>query len=52
MDNYFFLLAGIQSVACLLFTWISRCYQTRPLRTGAPHLCTGPEDDSYGATGG
>ncbi|XP_010562656.1 PREDICTED: solute carrier family 15 member 3 [Haliaeetus leucocephalus] len=52
MDNYFFLLAGIQSVACLLFTWISRRYQSQPLRMGAPHLCTGPEDDSYGATGG
>ncbi|KAM9606092.1 solute carrier family 15 member 3 isoform 2-T2 [Morphnus guianensis] len=52
MDNYFFLLAGIQAVACLLFTWISRRYQSRPLRTGAPHVCTGPEDDSYGATEG
>ncbi|KGL86322.1 Solute carrier family 15 member 3, partial [Charadrius vociferus] len=27
MDNYFFLLAGIQLVTCLLFTWISRRYQ-------------------------
>ncbi|KAF1443607.1 Solute carrier family 15 member 3, partial [Spheniscus demersus] len=26
MDNYFFLLAGIQSVTCLLFAWISRRY--------------------------
>ncbi|NWQ93880.1 S15A3 protein, partial [Burhinus bistriatus] len=26
MDNYFFLLAGIQSVTCLLFIWISRSY--------------------------
>ncbi|NWH53916.1 S15A3 protein, partial [Fregata magnificens] len=29
MDNYFFLLAGIQSVTCLLFAWISRRYQNR-----------------------
>ncbi|NXS67562.1 S15A3 protein, partial [Pandion haliaetus] len=29
MDNYFFLLGGIQSVACLLFTWISRRYQSQ-----------------------
>uniref|UniRef100_A0A663EY35 Solute carrier family 15 member 3 n=1 Tax=Aquila chrysaetos chrysaetos TaxID=223781 RepID=A0A663EY35_AQUCH len=28
MDNYIFLLAGIQAVACLLFTWISRRYQS------------------------
>ncbi|XP_050752943.1 solute carrier family 15 member 3 [Gymnogyps californianus] len=45
MDNYFFLLAGIQSVTCLLFAWISRRYQSRPPQPGAPHLCTGPEGD-------
>ncbi|NXL37327.1 S15A3 protein, partial [Glaucidium brasilianum] len=28
-DNYFFLLAGIQSITCLIFTWISRHYQHR-----------------------
>ncbi|KFO79610.1 Solute carrier family 15 member 3, partial [Cuculus canorus] len=27
MGNYFFLLAGIQLVTCLLFIWMSRCYQ-------------------------
>ncbi|XP_064309421.1 solute carrier family 15 member 3 isoform X1 [Phalacrocorax carbo] len=42
MDNYFFLLAGIQSVTCLLFAWISRRYQSQPPRPSAPHLCRGP----------
>ncbi|XP_054683371.1 solute carrier family 15 member 3 [Grus americana] len=37
MDNYLFLLAGIQSITCLLFVWISRRYQSRMARTGAPH---------------
>ncbi|KAM6070050.1 LOW QUALITY PROTEIN: solute carrier family 15 member 3 [Theristicus caerulescens] len=45
MDNYFFLLAGIQSVTCLLFAWMSRSYESRPPRPGAPHLCTEPEED-------
>ncbi|CAM9505228.1 unnamed protein product [Bubo scandiacus] len=27
VDNYFFLLAGIQSITCLIFTWISRRYR-------------------------
>uniref|UniRef100_A0A663LYZ5 Solute carrier family 15 member 3 n=1 Tax=Athene cunicularia TaxID=194338 RepID=A0A663LYZ5_ATHCN len=29
VDNYFFLLAGIQSITCFIFTWISRHYQHR-----------------------
>ncbi|NXF56794.1 S15A3 protein, partial [Ciccaba nigrolineata] len=29
VDNYFFLLAGIQSITCLIFTWISRRYRHR-----------------------
>ncbi|KAM6392663.1 solute carrier family 15 member 3 [Pluvialis apricaria] len=45
MDNYFFLLAGIQLVTCLLFAWISRRYQSRPPCPGAPHHCTGPVED-------
>ncbi|KAM6133346.1 LOW QUALITY PROTEIN: solute carrier family 15 member 3 [Phoenicopterus ruber ruber] len=44
MDNYFFLLAGIQSITCLLFAWISRRYRSRPPRLGAPLL--------HGAGGG
>ncbi|XP_059682073.1 solute carrier family 15 member 3 [Gavia stellata] len=44
MDNYFFLLAGIQSITCLIFTWISRRYESWPPRPGAPHLCAGPEE--------
>ncbi|NXH21493.1 S15A3 protein, partial [Bucco capensis] len=26
MENYFFLLAGMQLVTCILFLWLSRCY--------------------------
>lgn len=45
MDNYFFLLAGIQAVTCLLVTWISRRYRRPAPWPGVPHLCRGPEDD-------
>uniref|UniRef100_A0A8C6ZNI2 Solute carrier family 15 member 3 n=1 Tax=Nothoprocta perdicaria TaxID=30464 RepID=A0A8C6ZNI2_NOTPE len=39
MDYYFFLLAGIQLVTCLLFAWISVRYGKQPRRPGACHLC-------------
>ncbi|NXG72444.1 S15A3 protein, partial [Baryphthengus martii] len=29
LDNYLFLLAGIQSITCLLFSWISRRYRSQ-----------------------
>ncbi|XP_069713352.1 solute carrier family 15 member 3 [Phaenicophaeus curvirostris] len=41
MDNYFFLLAGIQLVTCLLFIWISRCHHS----SVPPKLCLGLEED-------
>ncbi|XP_075568388.1 solute carrier family 15 member 3 [Pelecanus crispus] len=45
MDNYFFLLAGIQSITCLLFAWISRRYRSRPPQPAPPIFCTGLEED-------
>ncbi|XP_014804243.1 PREDICTED: solute carrier family 15 member 3 [Calidris pugnax] len=45
MDHYFFLLAGVQLVTCLLVTWMSRRYQSRPPWPSVPHLCRGPEED-------
>ncbi|XP_063187672.1 solute carrier family 15 member 3 [Chroicocephalus ridibundus] len=45
MDNYFFLLAGIQAVTCLLVTWISRRYRSPAPWPGVPHLCRGLQDD-------
>uniref|UniRef100_A0A8C8SAN9 Solute carrier family 15 member 3 n=1 Tax=Pelusios castaneus TaxID=367368 RepID=A0A8C8SAN9_9SAUR len=47
MDYYFFLLAGIQSVTCVLFVWISVRYE-RQQQKQPPNFCRsciGPEGD-------
>uniref|UniRef100_A0A8B9NPY7 Solute carrier family 15 member 3 n=1 Tax=Apteryx owenii TaxID=8824 RepID=A0A8B9NPY7_APTOW len=45
MDYYFFLLAGIQSVTCLLFAWISVHYEKQPRQPGTCRLCVKQEED-------
>ncbi|XP_025965045.1 solute carrier family 15 member 3 [Dromaius novaehollandiae] len=45
MDYYFFLLAGIQSVTCLLFAWISVHYEKQPRHPGSCRLCVEQEED-------
>nr|XP_056707972.1 solute carrier family 15 member 3 [Euleptes europaea] len=43
MDNYFFLLAAIQAVTCVLFVWISIRYENQQ-RPNSCHLCIRQED--------
>uniref|UniRef100_A0A8D0HVR7 Solute carrier family 15 member 3 n=1 Tax=Sphenodon punctatus TaxID=8508 RepID=A0A8D0HVR7_SPHPU len=43
MDNYFFLLAGIQTVTCFLFIWISIRYERQQQQPDSCRLCTGHE---------
>lgn len=43
MDRYFFLLAGIQAAAALLFTWIAHRYE-RAAQGPAPQSCAGGRD--------
>nr|XP_009668779.1 PREDICTED: solute carrier family 15 member 3 [Struthio camelus australis] len=45
MDYYFFLLAGIQSVTCLLFAWISMHYEKQPRQPSTCHHCMEQEED-------
>ncbi|XP_014376502.1 solute carrier family 15 member 3 [Alligator sinensis] len=52
MDYYFFLLAGIQMVTCMLFVWISSRYEKQQQREREQeqepdfcHLCIGHEED-------
>ncbi|XP_077177234.1 solute carrier family 15 member 3 [Paroedura picta] len=44
MDNYFFLLAGIQAGTCVLFAWISARYEHQH-RPSSCLLCVGQEDN-------